>query len=109
MGFLQSHVVTALVYYRPLGTFDAGHDTLPHSAQQPLDVEMWSEFRFRQGRPPTQAPAWEEPSAAQACPTALLAELCTCSWPAQPACGLHSQGAAGCSSFARSRRASAHD
>ena len=70
-GFLQSHVVTALVYFRPMGLWDGGKAVLPHSARQPLDVQGWCELRWRQGRPPTEALQWQEPSPPQAGRTPL--------------------------------------
>ena len=68
----MSHVMTALAYNRTLGNFDAGRAVLPHSAEQPLDVEAWCEFRWRRGQPPTEAPVWEEPSSAQVCHSCTL-------------------------------------
>ena len=69
-GFLVSHVLTAASYFAPSHAemFAPSHRVLEHSQQRPLDVDLWCEFRWRDGKPPTTQPAWELPSPAQVLP-----------------------------------------
>ena len=69
-GFMVSHVLTSASYYAPnhQDMFAPAGRVLEHSQQRPLDVDLFCEFRWRDGQPPTSPPTWELPSPAQVLP-----------------------------------------